>query len=83
MRAAILAKHSGQTADGSGSSTRAQSRRSAARTEATATWKCGLHSAMADSSDSHSMSLIASVVYDLRYAGFSRIIAFTALLYLA
>jgi hypothetical protein len=47
-----------------------------------ATWKCGLHSAMADSSDSHSMLSMASGVYDLRYAGLSRIIALAALLYL-
>jgi hypothetical protein len=50
--------------------------------EAIATWKCGLHSAMADSSDSHSMSSMASNVYDLRYTGLSRSIALAALLYL-
>jgi hypothetical protein len=37
---------------------------------------------MADSSDSHSMSSMASGVYDLRYARLSRIIALAALLYL-
>lgn len=47
-----------------------------------ATWKCGPHSAMADSSASHSMASTSSGVYDLRYSGFSRIIAFAALLYL-
>jgi hypothetical protein len=37
---------------------------------------------MADFSGSHSMSSMASGVYDLRYDGLSRIIALAALLYL-
>ena len=49
-------------------------------TEAMATWKCGLHYAMIDSSDSLSMSSMAFAVYALRYTGSRRIIA---LLYIA